>query len=176
MMLKNQQCDDYKNEYASQLQQTNMHQNDHYHTHMPQVFQVNMSTCSNATGVSGKYVIIILICHRWYRWICHYYTHMPQVFQVSLSYSIPQVFQVNLSLLCSNATDVSGKYVIIILSTTGVSGKYVIIMLQVFQVNISLLYSYATGVSGKYDIVIYLRLKRGMVICFFLNLMPSLNF
>ena len=127
-MLKNQQCDDYKNEYASQLQQTNMHQNDHYHTHMPQVFQVNMSTCSNATGVSGKYVIIILICHRWYRWICHYYTCMPQVFQVNLSYSIPQVFQVNLSLLCSNATDVSGKYVIIILSTTDVSGKYVIII------------------------------------------------
>ena len=85
MMLKNQQCDDYKNEYASQLQQTNMHQNDHYHTHMPQVFQVNMSTCSNATGVSGKYVIIML-----------------------------QVFQVNISLLYSYATGVSGKYDIVI--------------------------------------------------------------
>lgn len=39
MMLKNQQSDDYKNEYASQLQQTNQHQRDHFHTNMPQVFQ-----------------------------------------------------------------------------------------------------------------------------------------
>ncbi|XP_052093608.1 formin-binding protein 1-like isoform X5 [Mytilus californianus] len=39
MMLKSQQSDDCKNEYASQLQQTNQHQNEHYHNHMPQVFQ-----------------------------------------------------------------------------------------------------------------------------------------
>lgn len=39
MMLKSQQSDDCKNEYASQLQQTNQHQHEHFHNHMPQVFQ-----------------------------------------------------------------------------------------------------------------------------------------
>ena len=68
MMLKSQQSDDCKNEYAAQLQQTNTHQRDHYYTHMPQVFQVNISLShSNATGDIGEYVIIILICHRCFR-------------------------------------------------------------------------------------------------------------
>ena len=56
MMLKNQQCDDYKNEYASQLQQTNMHQNDHYHTHMPQVFQKLQSIDENRINKIKSYI------------------------------------------------------------------------------------------------------------------------
>ncbi|XP_048773159.1 formin-binding protein 1-like isoform X3 [Ostrea edulis] len=39
MMIKNNQCDECKNEYAAQLQQTNQHQRDHYTQQMPAVFQ-----------------------------------------------------------------------------------------------------------------------------------------
>ncbi|XP_061169788.1 formin-binding protein 1-like isoform X5 [Saccostrea echinata] len=39
MMIKNNQCDECKNEYAAQLQQTNQFQRDHYTQHMPAVFQ-----------------------------------------------------------------------------------------------------------------------------------------
>lgn len=40
MNQKAQQCEDCKNEYASVLQQFNSHQQEHYHTAMPMVFQV----------------------------------------------------------------------------------------------------------------------------------------
>ncbi|XP_033733297.1 cdc42-interacting protein 4 homolog isoform X3 [Pecten maximus] len=39
MMLKGQQCEKCKNDYASQLQQTNTQQRDHFTALMPQVFQ-----------------------------------------------------------------------------------------------------------------------------------------
>ncbi|XP_025113522.1 formin-binding protein 1-like isoform X2 [Pomacea canaliculata] len=39
MNQKAQQCEDCKNEYASVLQQFNSHQQEHYHTAMPMVFQ-----------------------------------------------------------------------------------------------------------------------------------------
>ncbi|XP_069120059.1 cdc42-interacting protein 4 homolog isoform X3 [Argopecten irradians] len=39
MMLKGQQCEKCKNDYASQLQQTNTQQRDHFTVLMPQVFQ-----------------------------------------------------------------------------------------------------------------------------------------
>ncbi|CAL4105034.1 unnamed protein product, partial [Meganyctiphanes norvegica] len=37
--IKNQQCEDSKNEYANQLQKSNQLQNDHYSTVMPGIFQ-----------------------------------------------------------------------------------------------------------------------------------------
>ncbi|KAJ8300241.1 hypothetical protein KUTeg_021760 [Tegillarca granosa] len=47
MMIKNQQSDESKNEYASQLQQTNQCQRDHYNTLMPQVFEQFQTTDEN---------------------------------------------------------------------------------------------------------------------------------
>jgi len=40
MMLKGQQCEKCKNDYASQLQTTNQQQSNHYKQLMPGVFQV----------------------------------------------------------------------------------------------------------------------------------------
>uniref|UniRef100_K1PYZ6 Formin-binding protein 1-like protein n=1 Tax=Magallana gigas TaxID=29159 RepID=K1PYZ6_MAGGI len=47
MMIKNNQCDESKNEYAAQLQQTNQHQRDHYTQQMPAVFQQMQSMEEN---------------------------------------------------------------------------------------------------------------------------------
>nr|XP_022322094.1 formin-binding protein 1-like isoform X9 [Crassostrea virginica] len=47
MMIKNNQCDESKNEYAAQLQQTNQHQRDHYTQQMPSVFQQMQSMEEN---------------------------------------------------------------------------------------------------------------------------------
>nr|XP_022323106.1 formin-binding protein 1-like isoform X8 [Crassostrea virginica] len=47
MMIKNSQCDESKNEYAAQLQQTNQHQRDHYTQQMPSVFQQMQSMEEN---------------------------------------------------------------------------------------------------------------------------------
>ncbi|VDI61525.1 formin-binding protein 1 [Mytilus galloprovincialis] len=56
MMLKSQQSDDCKNEYASQLQQTNQHQHEHYHTHMPQVFQRLQNIDENRIDKMKSYI------------------------------------------------------------------------------------------------------------------------
>lgn len=56
MMLKNQQSDDCKNEYASQLQQTNQHQHDHYQTAMPQVFQRLQTLDENRINKLKSYI------------------------------------------------------------------------------------------------------------------------
>ena len=40
-IAKTQQCEDCKNEYASQLQKTNNNQREHYETLMPNIYQVS---------------------------------------------------------------------------------------------------------------------------------------
>ncbi|XP_021361892.1 cdc42-interacting protein 4 homolog isoform X3 [Mizuhopecten yessoensis] len=55
MMLKGQQCEKCKNDYASQLQQTNTQQRDHFSALMPQVFQQLQTMDENRINRQQEY-------------------------------------------------------------------------------------------------------------------------
>ena len=42
MQQKQQICRDHRNDYASELAKTNQFQQQHYHTHMPAIFDVRL--------------------------------------------------------------------------------------------------------------------------------------
>ncbi|KAK3088869.1 hypothetical protein FSP39_024788 [Pinctada imbricata] len=56
MLLKNNQCDECKNDYAAQLQQTNGHQKEHYTQQMPAVFQQLQNLDENRINKMKDYV------------------------------------------------------------------------------------------------------------------------